>query len=145
MSIFLILRFSDSTNLEHCARDLKRTLNLPLFETRQSDNYPGGHYSQCQVLGLSLKISMFDYHKFPKYGFTLSLEPLAAMMGDGLSLDGLADVIARRLAFNGCDVIIEENHGRAGTPFTVYRKNPTQDAPYSERIITDYVSSDSCL
>lgn len=134
----LLLKKGTEDRLWGFGTDVQRILNLPSFEARQSDNCPNGEYLKCEVLGLKVKAAFSDSSDFPDYHFSLSFEPQGSMIGEGLLLNGLADIIARRLALNDYKVVLEEERGRPGTQYTTYHKNQNPDVYYTEQVVVEH-------
>ena len=77
------------------------------MEVRYSENY-GGEYVSGFALGFEVRVWGGDSAEFPDYGIALDLEPQGGYIGINFeSLAGLADLIARRLALAGYEVVRE--------------------------------------
>src|SRR5580692_10464255 len=92
--------------MEKFASILFPMLGIPSFSVRYSDNYFGGKYVVSRSLGLEVQLSLDDSSGLPEYSFRLSLIPTVLMWkgADYSALDGLTDLLARKLAFDGFEV-----------------------------------------
>jgi hypothetical protein len=131
----LYIRSDSFKTLEEFAPRLFALLDLPSFSVRFSDNYYGGRYFIAKSLGLTIKLALGDNAELPDYNFWLTFDPPSELVGsaDRTSLDGMADLLARKLAFEGFDIARPMGY-RIGEPKMLYRKRPQTTADPADQI-----------
>jgi hypothetical protein len=132
----LYIRSDSFKTLEEFAPRLFALLDLSSFSIRHSDNYYGGRYFIAQCLGLTIKLALGDDAELPDYNFWLTFDPSGELIGsaDRASLDGMADLLARKLAFEGFDIARPLGGCRIGEPKMFYRKRPQTTASPADQI-----------
>jgi hypothetical protein len=138
----LFIKTTGEYALDAFGSKIARLLNLPLFQKRQSDNYLGGEYLLCEVLGITITISLCDQENFQKYQFLLLLEPSVLLITNNRFCVDLADFVARQLAFDGYFVAREDHLGRIGSAYTLYRKNENPNASHTEKVISERIDTE---
>jgi hypothetical protein len=132
----LLIRSDSFKTLEEFAPRLFALLDSPSFCVRYSDNYFGGRYFIAQSLGLTIKLALGDDSELPDYDFWLTFDPPGDLVGsaDRTSLDGMADLLARKLAFEGFEIARPLGGYRIGAPKMFYRKRPQTNASAADQI-----------
>ena len=116
---YLFVRVEHAQDLESFSKKALALLNVPIKETRYSDNWPDGRYVLAEVLGLDIRLSLADDSDFPDYHFWITFEPQVGWGADLHCLDGLADVVAQHLAPHGMKIARPLSH-KAGTGWVEY-------------------------
>ena len=122
----LFIRTSSNTDLRSFAAAVFSLLNVANASTRESENYAHGEYVTSQVLGLTVKVARADDSEFPDYQFWLNFKPTDAWVEESSSLDGLADVVAKRLALEGYEVARALAFGKIGGAKILYTRKSAE-------------------
>jgi hypothetical protein len=120
----LLIDGGGKISLERFVLEMESIIDCKGWEERQSDNYVGGRYFSCQILGLDLTLSVGDDSAFPQYDFSLSCDIAAPFRREGDFLRALADYLARSIAAVGHVVLRPDDDSRAGAA-TTYRLDPS--------------------
>jgi hypothetical protein len=122
----LFIRTPNNIDLRSFAATVFSLLNVANASTRESENYADGEYVTGQVLGLMVKVAIADDSEFPDYQFWLNFKPINAWGEESSSFDGLADVVAKRLALEGYEVARALAFGRVGGATMLYTRKSTE-------------------
>lgn len=122
----LFIRTPSDIGLRSFAATIFSLLNVTSASTRESENYADGEYVTGQALGLVIKVAIADDYEFPDYQFWLNFKPINAWAAESSSLDGLADVVAKRLALEGYEVAQALAFGRVGGAKILYTRKSTE-------------------
>jgi hypothetical protein len=132
----LYIRSDAKEDLEVFAARLFAVLNIPSFSIRESENFHGGRYFTARCLGLTVQLALGDDANLPEYNFWLTFSPPRELSGtaDRSSLDGMADLLARKLALDGFDIARPLDAARVGKPVMFYRRQRDTAAEYGNQV-----------
>jgi hypothetical protein len=91
--------------LRDIAHRLAKLLNLSTLECRDSSNYIGGEYFSSTALAIGVTFALSDESDLDEYKFWMVLKPEGVWVDDQGFLEGLADLLARRLTIAGESVV----------------------------------------
>jgi hypothetical protein len=127
----LFVSAQDHESLDTFARRMARLLELARLERRESSNYVEGEYYSASTLCLVVMFARADEVDLENYDFWIHLRPTGAWVDDRSFLDGLADLLARRMTIAGENVVRLPEAEREGGRKVFYNLNP--DAPHASK------------
>lgn len=116
----LFINAASSLTLLEFGKAICPALGIVGFTERESSNYPDGRYLLAQCLGVSISLAMTDDDDLAEYPFQISFKADGFWIEDGTALEGLADVVARKLTLAGYKVARCPDYGLIGADIWRY-------------------------
>src|SRR3974390_1256422 len=101
MSGDLFVQARGAETLEMFARRVATLLGIRDIERRESSSYVGDEYYKCSALALVVKFGRADEVDLSGYDFWIHLQSSETWIENPGFVDGLADLVARRLTLEG--------------------------------------------
>jgi hypothetical protein len=122
--------------LGHFVRRIARLVDLEHVERRESGNYVEGEYFTATTLSLTVRFARADEIDLDGYDFWINLQPTGAWVEDNSFVDGLADLLARRMTIAGESVVRLVTAERKGGRKVFYALNAAAPHASSEQVVT---------
>ena len=133
----LFLKSRARESLRDFASRIEKVLNLPALERRESSHYVGGEYFRCAALAIEVTIALSDESDLDDYAFWIVLEPEGAWVVDRAFLEGLADLLARRLTIAGERAMrLSDSENKPKAKRIFYALNPGASHLSDDEVIT---------
>ena len=132
----LFLRNQMQESLEGFTRRVAALICVHGVERRESSNYLGDEYFAAVVLSLAITFARADEVDLSGYEFWIHLRPTGAWVSDQSFVDGLADLLARRLTIAGESVVRLPNAEHAGGQKVFYALRPGARSASRDQIVT---------
>lgn len=131
----LFVKAQGEETLETFVSRMVKLLELGSVERRTSSSYVDDEYYKSVALGIVVKLSRADEVDLEGYDFWICLRPLETWIENPTFVDGLADLLARRLTVAGEQVVRMPDAEKINGRKIFYTIN--EDAPHrsKERII----------
>ena len=127
----LFVKARQGETLHTFADRIASLFDLPSIERRESSNYMDEEYFTGTALSIAVTFARTDDADLVDYDFWIHLRPTGAWVEDRSFVDGLADVLARRLTIAGESVVRLPNAERKGGTKIFYTLN--RGAPNASR------------
>jgi len=123
-------------SLDAFVQRITKVLNLERVERRESSNYVEEEYFAAVVLSLTVTFARADESDLDGYDFWIQLRPSGVWIADRAFVDGLADLVARRLTIAGDTVVRLPNAERKDGPKVFYSLNVSAPPVSRDQIVT---------
>jgi hypothetical protein len=135
----LLVYRRNENSLDEFAGKIFALLNVRDYTIRDSSNFVDERYFTAQALGVTVFIAHADEQDFPSDGFWIGLNTREMWIENIEFLNGLGDIVARKLAIHSYIVEVPADLGEIGSEVTVYKANPATDADYTEQVLTESI------
>jgi len=131
MSGDLFVKAREEETLDEFAHRAAALLQVGSIERRESSSYVGEEYYKGGALSVVVKFARADEVDLEGYDFWIHLQPSEVWIEDPAFVDGLADLLARRLTLAGERVVRMPNAERENSRKIFYAIN--ESAPQGSR------------
>lgn len=119
----LFIKAPTAGDLSDVCKSLAAHLGIQEFLERESSNYIGGGYYAGSTLGVIIHLSLTDDLSIGRFPFHLTFRPDGFIVERSGGFDWLADIVARKLAMAGYEVIRSPDYELTSATFFKYTYN----------------------
>jgi hypothetical protein len=136
MSGDLFVKAREQESLQHFACRMAALIEVGNIERRESSSYVGEEYYKGVALSVVVKFARADEVDLDGYEFWIHLQPSEIWIEDPTFVDGLADLLARRLTLAGERVVRMPNAERVNSRKILYGLNESVAQGSKGRVTT---------